>query len=83
MKRPALFGMLFSSLVSVLALVGVSYGATAAYKFTTRDIPLQFEFLGEAEEDIVRFTDINKKGEIIGNNFAGDGFFLNQEAQSD
>lgn len=79
MKRPALFGTLFSSLVSVLALVGVSYGATVAYKFTTRDIPLQFEFLGEAEEDIVRFTDINKNGELIGNNFAGDGFLLNRK----
>ena len=65
MKKPALFGMLFSGFVSVLALVGVSYGTSVAYKFTTRDIPLQFKFLGEAREDIVRFTDINNKGEIV------------------
>lgn len=79
MKRLSMFGMLFSGFLSGLALVGVSYGASAAYKFTTRDIPLRFEFLGEAREDIVRFTDINKKGEIVGNNFAGDGFFIDRK----
>ena len=76
--KPTIRGMLFSGFLSVLALIDLSYAASAAYKFTIRDIPLRFEFLGEGREDIVRFTDINKKGEIVGNNFAGDGFFINK-----
>lgn len=61
------------------ASLGVSYGASAAYKFTTVDVPLEFTFLGQSREDIVRFTDINKKGEIVGNNFAGDAFLVNKK----
>jgi len=79
MKKSALYGTVLSGFVSLFVLVDVSYGASAAYNFTTRDIPLQFSFLGETREDIVRFTDINKNGELIGNNFAGDGFFINRK----
>ncbi len=81
MKRPTMAGIIFGGLVSFSALVAVSYGATAAYKFTTRDIPLQFRFLGEAREDTVRFTDINNKGEIVGNSFAGDGFLISKKRE--
>jgi uncharacterized membrane protein len=79
MNRPALIGLLFGWFLSFSALVDVGNGASGAYNFTTQDIPLQFQFLGEAREDIVRFTDINKKGEIIGNNFVGDGFLINKK----
>ena len=79
MRTSAVVGLLLGVFLSSSALLGVSNGASAAYKFTTRDIPLRFNFLGEVREDIVRFTDINKKGEIVGNNFAGDGFFINKK----
>ena len=75
MRKSSLIGMLLVSF-SAFTLVGRSYGATAAYEFTTKDIPIRFTFLQETQEDIVRFTDINKKGEIIGNNFAGDGYLI-------
>lgn len=79
MRTSAVVGVLFGVFISSSALIGVSNGASAAYKFTIRDIPLRFNFLGEAREDIVRFTDINKKGELVGNNFAGDGFFIDKK----
>jgi uncharacterized membrane protein len=75
MRRSSILGMLLASFSS-LTLMGPSYGANAAYKFTTKDVPIEFTFFQETREDIVRFTDINKKGEIIGNNFAGDGFLI-------
>src|SRR6185503_335634 len=75
MRQSSLLGMLLVSF-SAFTLVGRSYGATAAYEFTTKDIPIRFTFLQETQEDIVRFTDINKKGEIIGNNFVGDGYLI-------
>ena len=81
MKTPGIVVMILSGFLSFSALIGVGYGASAAYKFTTQDIPLRFNFLGEVREDIVRFTDINRKGEIIGNNFAGDGFFVNKKGK--
>jgi hypothetical protein len=79
MKKTAMLGMLFSGFLSFSALPGVSHGASAGYKFTIVDVPLEFTFLGQSREDIVRFTDINKKGEIVGNNFAGDGFLVNRK----
>ena len=79
MRTSAVVGLLLGVFLSSSALLGVSNGASAAYEFTIRDIPLRFNFLGEAREDIVRFTDINKKGEIVGNNFAGDGFLINKK----
>ena len=82
MRTSAVVGLLLGVFLSSSALLGVSNGASAAYEFTTRDIPLRFNFLGEAREDIVRFTDINKKGEIVGNNFAGDGFFIDKKHKS-
>ena len=79
MKKSAMLGTLFSGLLMFSASLGVSHGASAAYKFTTVDVPLEFTFLGQSREDIVRFTDINKKGEIVGNNFAGDAFLVNKK----
>ena len=79
MKKSAMLRILLSGFLMFSASLGISYGATAAYKFTTVDVPLEFSFLGQAREDIVRFTDINKKGELVGNNFAGDGFLVNKK----
>jgi len=70
-------GLLVGTFFSLAALVDVSYGAEVAYKFTTVDIPLHFTFLGQERNDIVRLTDINNNGEMVGNDFAGDGFFVN------
>jgi uncharacterized membrane protein len=69
-------GLLIGIFLSLAILVGVSYGEEAAYKFTTVDIPLHFTFLGQERDDIVRLTDINNEGQMIGNDFAGDGFFV-------
>jgi hypothetical protein len=43
------------------------------------DIPLHFTFLGQQRDDIVRLTDVNNKGELVGNDFAGDGFLVNKK----
>jgi uncharacterized membrane protein len=72
-------GLLVGTLLSLAALVDVGYGAEAAYKFKTVDIPLHFTFLGQQRDDIVRLTDINNKGQMVGNNFAGDGFFVTKK----
>jgi hypothetical protein len=40
------------------------------------EIPLHFLFQGQEREDIVRFTDINNEGELIGNNYVSDGFLI-------
>ena len=82
MKQLGMFGQVVVGLwvgtfLSLAALVGASYGADAAYNFTTMDIPLHFTFLGQERDDIVRLTDVNNKGQLVGNNFAGDGFFVN------
>jgi hypothetical protein len=76
MRKSSILGMLLAGFLSFFTLVSPSYGATVAYKFITQDIPIQFTFLQETQEDIVRFTDMNKKGEIIGNSFAGNGFLI-------
>ena len=55
---------------------GSAYAQEAPYKFKVVDIPLQFSFQGQDQQDIVRFTDINNNGEWIGNDFAGDGFLM-------
>ena len=82
MKQLGMFGQVVVGLwvgtfLSLAALVGASYGADAAYNFTTMDIPLHFTFLGQERDDIVRLTDVNNKGQLVGNDFAGDGFFVN------
>jgi probable HAF family extracellular repeat protein len=55
---------------------GVSYAAEAPYKFKILDIPLHFTLNGQQRDDIVRLTDINNNGQLVGNDFASDGFFL-------
>jgi probable HAF family extracellular repeat protein len=84
MRTVSVFGqivlsLLVGALASLAALVSASYGADAAYKFTVVDIPLHFTFLGQQRDDIVRLTDINNKGQLIGNDFAGDGFFIDKK----
>ncbi len=74
-----ILGLLLGTLLSLGVLIGISYGAEAAYNFRTLDIPLQFTFLGQQRNDIVRLTDINDKGQTVGNDFAGDGFFINNK----
>jgi uncharacterized membrane protein len=84
MKRVRIFGeviivgLLIGTFLSSTALVRVSYGADAAYKFKIEDIPLHFTFLGQEHDDILRLTDMNSKGEMVGNNFVGDGFLVNK-----
>ena len=60
----------------LVAAEGFAYAQEAPYKFRVVDIPLQFSFQGQDQQDIVRFTDINNNGEWIGNDFAGDGFTI-------
>ena len=81
MEKSSILGMLLAGGLSLCTSVSLSYGASAAYKFTTKDISVQFTFLQETQEDIVRFTDINKKGDIVGNTFAGDAFLINHKQQ--
>src|SRR5207244_12151527 len=81
MKQLGMFGQVVVGLwvgtfLSLAALVGASYGADAAYNFTTMDIPLHFTFLGQERDDIVRLTAVNNKGQLVGNDFASDGFFV-------
>lgn len=76
--RQVIVGLLIGTLLSLAVLIGVSYGGEAEYKFRIVDIPLQFTFLGQQRDDIVRLTDINDKGQTVGNDFAGDGFFVDK-----
>jgi hypothetical protein len=75
-------GLLLGTFLSLAALVGVSYGADAAYNFTIMDIPLHFTFLGQERDDIVRLTDVNNKGQLVGNDFAGDGYFITKKGKA-
>src|SRR5436189_6488497 len=82
MKQLGMFGQVVVGLwvgtfLSLAALVGASYGADAAYNFTTMDIPLHFTFHGQERDDIVRLTDVNNKGQLVGNDFASDGVCVN------
>jgi uncharacterized membrane protein len=72
----AVIGLLLGTFLSSPALVDVSYAAEVTYKFKTVDTPLHFTLLGEPQEDILRITDINNKGELIGNNFASEGYLV-------
>ena len=54
---------------------GVSGAADYAYRFERVDIKVHVRFQGEQREDIVRLTDLDNKGQMIGNDFASDGFF--------
>jgi uncharacterized membrane protein len=80
MKKVSLFSqvaVISSGIFLFLAvLLGVSHAADIAYKFEVMDIPLRIMFLGERRDDIVRLTDIDNKGRMAGNDFAGDGFFV-------
>ena len=80
MKKVSLFSqvaVISSGIFLFLAvLLGVSHAADIAYKFEIVDIPLHITFLGEPRDDIVRLTDIDNKGRMAGNDFAGDGFFV-------
>jgi hypothetical protein len=76
--RQVIVGLLIGTLLSLAVLIGVSYGGEVEYKFRIVDIPLQFTFLGQQRDDIVRLTDINDKGQTVGNDFAGDGFFVDK-----
>jgi uncharacterized membrane protein len=69
-------GLLLGSLLSLAALVTVSYGADAPYKFKITDIPVHFTFNGREVDDIVRLTDLNDKGILVGNDFTGQGYFV-------
>ena len=69
-------GALVGACLWLAAPIAVSHGAYAAYKFKIVDIPVQITFQGEPRTDIVRLTDINAKGQLVGNDFAGNGFFV-------
>lgn len=69
-------GLSMGILLSLASLPGISHAADIVYNFTVLDIPLHFTFLGERRNDIVRLTDIDDKGQMVGNDFAGDGFFV-------
>jgi uncharacterized membrane protein len=62
--------------LSLASLPGISHAADIAYKFEILDIPLHFTFLGEKRKDIVRLTDIDDKGRMVGNDFTGEGYFV-------
>ena len=87
MKQLGMFGQVVVGLwvgtfLSLAALVGAGYGADAAYNFTTMDIPLHFTFLGQERDDIVRLTDVNNKGQLVGNDFASDGYFVTKKEKA-
>jgi hypothetical protein len=72
-------GLLIGTFLSLALLVGMSYGAEIVYKFKPVDIPLHFMFHGQQREDIVRLTDLNNKGDLFGNNFASEGYFVTKQ----
>jgi len=55
---------------------GVSAAADYAYQFEKVDIKVRVSFLGEQRDDIVRLTDLDNKGQLIGNDFANDGYIV-------
>jgi uncharacterized membrane protein len=80
MKQVSLFSQVAAISIGVFlflaVLLGVSHAADIAYKFEIVDMPLHVMFLGNPRDDIVRLTDIDNKGRMAGNDFAGDGFFV-------
>ena len=80
MKKVSLFsqvaGISSGIFLFLAVLPGISHAADLAYKFEIVDIPLHITFLGEPLDDIVRLTDIDNKGRMAGNDFAGEGFFV-------
>lgn len=54
---------------------GVSSAADYEYRFERVDIRVRVSFAGEQRDDIVRLTDLDNKGRLIGNDFASNGFF--------
>jgi len=54
----------------------VSSAADYAYRFEKVDIKVHVSFSGEQRDDIVRLTDLDNKGQLIGNDFADEGFFV-------
>ena len=45
------------------------------------DIPLHFTFQGQERDDIIRFTDLNTEGTVVGSDFAGDSFLITPNQQ--
>src|SRR5438094_827019 len=82
MKKLSLIGLSMGIILSLASLPGIGNAADIAYKFETLDIPLHVTFLGERRNDIVRLTDIDDKGQMVGNDFAGDGFFVGTQYQA-
>jgi len=85
MQRSRMFSETVLALLASLSLVVLAadaYGADAPYKFTVTDVPLHFTFLGQEREDIVRLSDIDNKGQLVGNNFAGDGFLVDKRQRT-
>jgi hypothetical protein len=60
----------------------MSWGASAPYTFATVDIPLTVTFNGEIHHDIVRLTDINTRGDMVGSDFAYDGYVITPALQA-
>jgi hypothetical protein len=52
------------------------------YKFKIVDLPIHVTFLGQQHDDILRLTDINNKGQMVGNDFAGNGSFVDTRHRS-
>jgi hypothetical protein len=63
-------GLLF---VLSLWLAAKAWSAPASYTFMTVDIPLTVTVYGEIRHDIVRLTDINNRGELVGSDFGVPG----------
>src|SRR5262249_28315679 len=53
----------------------------AQYTFMTVDIPRTVTFNGEIRHDIVRLSDINTRGDMVGSDFAYDGFVVTPAMQ--
>jgi hypothetical protein len=54
---------------------GVGSAADYEYRFERVDIKVRVAFAGEQRDDIVRLTDLDNKGRLIGNDLASDGFY--------
>jgi hypothetical protein len=50
--------------------------AERAYTFEVVALPLHFPLQGQTRDDIVRFTDLNNQGTLVGIDFAGDSFLI-------
>jgi hypothetical protein len=72
----SIIGVSVGVFLSLTGLPGISHAADLAYKFEIVDIPLHFTFLGEQRDDTVRLTDIDERGRMAGNDFAGAGYFV-------